>query len=543
MLPINRAEKGRVRCAAAATGWMATAWVSVRGMDRTVAARKGLSTTWSLIAIILAEALVATAALADGPERAGLGSRPNIVFLYTDDQAQWAMGAYGNRDIRTPNLDRLAQAGAIFHNAFTVTPVCSPSRAALMTSRYPSELGIADWIDPQKEPDLGLAPAAIIWPELLRGFGYATMLAGKWHLGISDEFHPTRQGFDRFFGFRDGSNRPINPMLEIDGQLRHFKGSLPDLLVDEGLKFVEAHRDRPFLLSIHFRAPHTPYAPVPEQDSAFYRTLDPAIPDFPGLPRNRVKQITRDYYASVSSVDRNVGRLRAKIDELQLTSRTVVIFTSDHGYMIGQHGLWHKGNAAWLVAGKTGYRPNMFDDATRVPLLLSWPGVIRPGTKIERVVSNLDLFPTVLDFAGLGQPDNLIIRGRSLVPLLRGQSIPWDDTLFGQYDMHHDQVARMRMIRTPEWKLVRHFEPEGRDELYHLTEDSGETHDLASSTESKNREESDGLTRRLDRWMAEIGDRAASVPTHSQGMTPSRPSSDTRVKPIIDPKGVPGVSS
>lgn len=163
------------------------------------------------------------------------------------------MGAYGNRDIKTPHLDRLAQSGAIFRNAFTVTPVCSPLCAALMTSRYPTEVGIADWINPQREPDLGLAPAEITWPELLKGFGYATMLAGKWHLGTRDVFHPTRQGFDLFFGFRDGSNLPIDPKLEVDGQLRQLKGSLPDLLVDEGMKFIERHRDQPFLLSIHFR--------------------------------------------------------------------------------------------------------------------------------------------------------------------------------------------------------------------------------------------------------------------------------------------------
>jgi len=468
--------------------------------------KNGLPITRPLIAIVLAQAAFATQAMAGAPAKSDVGLRPNIVFLYTDDQAQWALGAYGNRDIKTPHLDRLAQRGAIFHNAFTVTPVCSPSRAALMTSRYPSELGIADWINPQKEPDLGLAPAAIIWPELLKGFGYATMLAGKWHLGTRDEFHPTRQGFDRFFGFRDGSNRPIDPKLEVDGQLRELKGSLPDLLVNEGLKFVEYHRDRPFLLSIHFRAPHTPYAPVPEQDSAQYRMLDPTIPDFPGLPKDRVKQLYREYYASVSSVDRNVGRLLAKLDELQLATRTVVIFTSDHGYMIGQHGLWHKGNAAWLVEGKTGYRPNMFDDATRVPLVVSWPGVVAPATTIERVVSNLNLFPTILEITGLGVPVNLDIHGRSLVPLLRGQSASWDDTLFGQYDMHHSQVARMRMIRTPDWKLVRHFEPGGQDELYHLAADAGETRNLADSGDPNAHANRDGLNRRLEAWMGRIGD-------------------------------------
>jgi choline-sulfatase len=441
-------------------------------------------------------------------------SRPNIIFLCTDDQARWAVGAYGNREIKTPNIDRLAARGAIFRNAFTITPVCSPSRAALMTSRYPSELGINDWIDPNKEPDAGLAPAAVTWPELLRGFGYATMLAGKWHLGTRDEFHPTRQGFDRFFGFRDGSNQPIDPRLEVDGQVRQFKGSLPDLLIDEGLRFIDHHRQGPFLLSIHFRAPHTPYGPVPEADRAPYRMLDPTIPDVTGLPRERVKQLHREYYASVSSVDRNLGRLLAKLDEWGLTERTIIIFTSDHGYMIGQHGLWHKGNASWLTEGKKGVRPNMFEDSIRVPLLVCWPRVVAPGTVIDRVVSNLDVFPTILEISGLGTPSNLEIRGKSLVPLLRGREPGnWDDTLFGQYDMHHYQIARMRMVRTPAWKLVRHFEPGGQDELYHLRNDPGETRDLGSSAEADHRSQRAALARRLDDWMTRIDDRlpAASV--------------------------------
>ena len=183
------------------------------------------------------------------------------------------------------------------------------------------------------------------------------MLAGKWHLGTRDEFHPTRQGFDRFFGFRDGSNQPIDPRLEVDGQVRELKGSLPDLLVDEGLSFIDRHRQRP--VPAVDSLPRTSHAIRPGARSRFapYRTLDPTIPDVPGLPRERVKQLYREYYASVSSVDRNVGRLLAKLDEWGLTERTVVIFTSDHGYMIGQHGLWHKGNAAWLVEGKKGLPP------------------------------------------------------------------------------------------------------------------------------------------------------------------------------------------
>src|SRR5262249_30211564 len=153
-----------------------------------------------------------------------------------------------------------AREGALFRNAFTVTPVCSPSRAAMFTSRYPTTLGIDDYINPNNEPDLGLDPSALGWPEVLKGAGYATMLLGKWHLGHRDQFHPTRQGYDEFFGFRGGANTPLNPKLEVRGQVQQLQGSLPDLLVDEGLRFIESHRDRPFLLSVHFRAPHSPYA-------------------------------------------------------------------------------------------------------------------------------------------------------------------------------------------------------------------------------------------------------------------------------------------
>ena len=203
----------------------------------------------------------------------------------------------------------------------------------------------------------------------------------------------------------------------------------------------------------------------------------------------------------------------AKLDEWGLTERTVVIFTSDHGYMIGQHGLWHKGNAAWLTEGKKGYRPNMFDDSIRVPLLVRWPGVVAPGTVIDRVVSNLDILPTILEISGLGTPSNLEIRGKSLVPLLRGREpADWDDTLFGQYDMHHYQIARMRMIRTPEWKLVRHFEPGGQDELYHLANDPGETRDLGSSAEPEHQSQRAALARRLEDWMTRIGDHPRKDP-------------------------------
>jgi uncharacterized sulfatase len=164
----------------------------------------------------------------------------------------------------------------------------------------------------------------------------------------------------------------------------------------------------------------------------------------------------------------------------------------------------------------------MFDDAIRVPLIVCWPGVVAPGTTIDQVVSNLDLLPTILEISGLGSPGNLQIRGKSLVPLLVGKSEgSWEDTLFGQYDMHHYEIARMRMIRTPQWKLVRHFEPGGQDELYDLVKDPGETRDLGSSTEPRHHSEHTALARRLAAWMTHLGDHPAvfrPVPKGNQRM-------------------------
>jgi uncharacterized sulfatase len=431
---------------------------------------------------------------------------PNLVFVYADDQARWGVGAYGNAEVVTPHLDRLARDGALFRNAFTCTPVCSPSRAGMMTGRLGTQVGITDWINPKVEPELGLDPSAVLWPELLKAGGYATGLFGKWHLGDRDRFHPTRQGYDVFMGFRGGGNTPIDPVLEADGVVAKREGATADLITDAAIAFIEAHRDGPFLASLHFREPHAPYAPTREVDAAPVAGLDPTIPSYPGLPGPRVGRLTREYYASIHSIDRNVGRVREALDRLGVADRTIVIFSSDHGYMIGHHGLLHKGNATWLAAGHAGHRPNMFEESIRVPLLVVWPGVVRPGTTIDRVVSNLDTFPSMLDLAGIGTPANLRVHGRSWAPLLRGgaPAPAWDDTLFGQYDMHHYQEARMRMIRTPEWKWVRHYEPGGADELYSLAADPGESRNLAGDPARAGVR--DELDARLRAWMAAIDD-------------------------------------
>src|SRR4051794_14171519 len=175
----------------------------------------------------------------------------NLIFVVTDDQAQWALGCYGNREVKTPNMDRLAREGALFRNAMCSTPVCSPSRAAFLTGRYGTQVGITDWIAPKEgQAGVGLPTDVTTWMQVLQRAGYATGLVGKWHLGEQPGQHPTRRGFDFFMGFLGGGNTPMDPVLEVDGKNKKLPGPLPDHLTDAALEFVGKNRERPFALML-----------------------------------------------------------------------------------------------------------------------------------------------------------------------------------------------------------------------------------------------------------------------------------------------------
>lgn len=203
------------------------------------------------------------------------------------------------------------------------------------------------------------------------------------------------------------------------------------------MRFVEVNRARPFALLLHYREPHLPYGPMPEEDMAPFKGRDLTVPQHVGVKTEQVKQFTRAYYAAVHAVDRNVGRLLAKLDELGLAGDTIVVFTSDNGYMIGQHALHTKGNAWWLLAGipPNTNRPNMFEESIRVPLLVRWPGAIPAGTETTEPFSSIDTFATVLGLMGLPRPPEVKQEGSDYSPLLRGQKIPWRDAMFAQYDL------------------------------------------------------------------------------------------------------------
>ena len=421
---------------------------------------------------------------------------PNILFLFTDDQAPWAVGKWkGHTHADTPNLDKLFSEGAYLPNTFVVTPVCSPSRASLATSRYGAELGITDWIHPRSEPKLGLEPKTTTWYEVLQRSGYHTALVGKWHLGLTDAHHPTKTGFDYFMGHRGGGWSSVNPTLEKDGKPQKFEGLNVDVLADHAIDYLENKRseDKPFLLCLHFRAPHTRWLPVAEEDWAPFANLDPKLPhpDYPGLDTARVKRMTREYLASVRGVDRNVGRVLAVLDALGLRENTFVVYSSDHGYAMGHNGVWHKGNGHWVLTKDAlppatkniprGQRPNLWDHSLRVPTAIRWPGVVKPGTVIKHTISFLDWYPTLVALAGAKLPRDETIRGRNFLPILRGEKPAWEDGFFFQYSTKHQSRTHMRAWRTPEWKLVRDFLNPERDELYDLRADPDETNNLIRS--------------------------------------------------------------
>ena len=282
-------------------------------------------------------------------------------------------------------------------------------------------------------------------------------------------------------------------------------------------EFIRANSNAPFMLCLNYRAPHKEWLPVADVDWEPYETMEVEIPepDYPDLDVPKVVKMMGEYLASVAGVDRNVGRTLAVLDELGLAENTVVIFTSDNGYNMGHNGIWHKGNGIWAtyttpedtenINGK--YRPNLYDLSLRVPGIVRWPKVIRPGTVIDETVSNLDWYPTLVAMADESLPRTQTVRGRNLLPLLRGEKpASWDNDFFAEYSMQIYCRTHMRAYRTAEWKLVRDLLNPERDELYDLARDPGEHTNLIHSTEARALEAIEALDRNIREKMQEIND-------------------------------------
>ncbi|RAV30349.1 sulfatase family protein [Sinomicrobium soli] len=474
----------------------------------------------------------------------GQQQKPNILFIYTDDQAAWDIGVGNNYNEEgpdyitrknvngayqtySPNLDKLAEEGAYFTNSFVSTPVCSPSRVSLLTGQYASEYGVYDFIPPPGhklyEPDkeIGMSPDSLTFAEVLKNNGYATALVGKWHVGdwqkeTMKKYHPTNNGYDYFMGLTGGGISPKDPKLEKEGKLQRFEGYTSDILTEHAIGFIRENAGRPFLLSLHYRAPHGPWLPLNDKDWKPYENLDPEIPnpDYPGLLTEVVKKRIREYMSSTSGVDRNLGRISDLLKELGIEDNTIVIFTSDNGYNMGHNGIEHKGNGFWVTKGPhpakgnlaKRSRPNMYDTSLKVPAIIKWPGVIRPGTVYDEIISNLDWYPTLAEMTQSDIPSGKILRGRSLVPLLKGKAENWPDDFYAEYSQINYSQAYMRTYRTPEWKLVKDFLNPGRDELYHIAEDPEEHINLFSGERPEIKQVKKELTEQILEKMKEIKD-------------------------------------
>ena len=434
-------------------------------------------------------------------------SQPNVLFILTDDQGIWAAGCYGNPEIRTPNLDRLAATGTRFEHFFVATPVCSPSRATLLTGRIPSQHGVHDWI---REGNVG--PGAIRYLEgelcstdLLARHGWTCGLSGKWHLGDSQI---PQHGFGDWFVHQKGGG-PYNdaPMVR-NGQLVTEPGYVTDVITDEALRMMDryAAAGSPFYLSVHYTAPHSPWTGHPQaivdsyDDCPFLSCpQEPIHPWARSLTEQNLgnRESLKGYFSAVTAMDANVGRLLERLEALGLREETLVVFCSDNGFSCGHHGFWGKGN---------GTSPrNMYENSIKVPFIASHPGRIPQGRVEPSMVSAYDFYPTLLDYLGLPVPvEACNLPGQSFAPLLADRSRSAGEPLPGhECVVIYDEYGPVRMIRTQEWKYVyRHAY--GPHELYDLVHDPDERANLADEPGQQARIAE--LKATMDAWFARYVD-------------------------------------
>ncbi|MBW3629016.1 MAG: sulfatase [Gemmatimonadetes bacterium] len=479
-------------------------------------------------------AAAALAFFATTGEAAAQGARPpNVVIINVDDLGWADLSAQGSTYHETPHLDGLAAQGVRFTNAYAAAAVCSPSRAALLTGRYPARVGVTDWIRARfqggeipadrQNPTVYvggsdqplLAPRNPLWmehgevtiAEILRAAGYATAHIGKWHLGPPDWF-PETQGFDVNIGGSDYGQPPsyFDPYFKIgQGDLETLRPRregeyLTDREGDEAVGFIRAHRDRPFFLHLAHYAVHTPLQ-AKEDLKARYAA------------KPRTSQTNPTYAAMVHSMDQAVGSVLAAIDEAGLREHTLVIFTSDNG------GLEGPTSNSPLRSGK-GYP---YEGGIRVPLIVRWPGAVPAARVSHEPVAGIDLFPTVVEAAGVGLPAGHIIDGISLLEHLRsgGEGRLERESLFWHFPHYRGgDIPPYSIIRYREWKLIRWHEGP-RYELYNLAEDLGERRDLAAEMPYRVTQ----LDALLNAWFHQAG---AKLPRPNPGFRPQPTRGRTR---------------
>lgn len=411
-------------------------------------------------------------------------NRPNLLLILSDDQGAWAMGCAGNPEIRTPNLDRLAASGMRFDDCFCVSPVCSPARASILTGRIPSQHGVHDWLCGGNSKEEPAGEGRLIeylkgqtgYTDLLSKHGYVCGLSGKWHLG--DVHHP-QKGFSTWNVHARGGGPYYGAPMIRNGEVYREPRYVTDVITEHGLDFLDRQTDdeRPFYLSVHYTAPHSPWDreqhPAGIYGDYFENCPFTSVPDeprhplqitsapIPRTPRER-RAILAGYYAAVTAMDSNIGRILDRLEALGWRENTLVIFTGDNGMNMGHHGIYGKGNGTFPM--------NMFDTSVKVPCLISRPGHVPQGVVSDHLDSHYDFMPTLLDTVEIENPEADRLPGRSFADLLRGKECgAVRDSV-----VVYDEYGPVRMIRTREWKYIHRY-PYGPHELYDLVHDPGET--------------------------------------------------------------------
>ncbi|MBN1489767.1 MAG: arylsulfatase [Phycisphaerae bacterium] len=405
---------------------------------------------------LLTSSLLSVAACQSGQRAATpQQTRPNVILIITDDQGWGDLGCNGNDKIRTPNLDRLSAAGVQF-NHFYVCPVCSPTRASLMTGRYNYRTGVVDTFMGRSM----MHPDEVTLAEALSAHGYRTGIFGKWHLGDNYPMRPIDQGFDESLihlggGLAQPSGPPDNgyfdPLLYHNGREVKTEGYCTDIFTDAAIRFVEQNRDRPFFIYLPTNAPHSPLQ-IADAYADPYRAK--------GLD-----DVTARVYGMVTNIDDNVGRLLATLDTLDLAHNTLVIFLTDNG----PSGKRYNG-------GMRGDKCDVYEGGIHVPCFMRWPARLRSGRTIEPIAAHIDVFPTVLAACGVEPPD-VQLDGVNLLPLMDNPDMLWPDRLlFVQWHRGDEPVPfRNCAVRAGRYKLV------NGAELYDLIADPAEKTDIAAA--------------------------------------------------------------
>jgi arylsulfatase A len=436
---------------------------------------------------------------------------PNIILMLIDDMGWTDLGCYGSKYYQTPNIDRLAKDGMKFTQAYSACTVCSPTRAAVLTGKSPARLHITDWIAGHDRPharlkipewtkQLPLEEETLA--ERLKTRGYATASIGKWHLGGPD-LYPQQQGFDTNIGGTNGGSPPsyFSPYkidTLKDGPKDEF---LTDRLTSEAVGFIERNKANPFFIYLPHYAVHTPIMGKPEVIAKYQAKRGV------GGHSNPV------YAALVESVDDSVGRLRATLEKEGLWENTIFIFTSDNGGLSGTVGArgWSRGptdNSPSRLGKGSAY-----DGGVHIPLIITWPGKINPGSESDTPVISYDHVPTLLEATATKLKDGQIVDGESLMPLLTEKGFLKRDAIYWHYPHYHPGSATpYSAIKEGDWKLIEFLET-GKVELYNHRRDPGEMQD----TSDIDGDIAQRLTEKLRAWKKEVG---AQEPTQNEDFDP-----------------------